>query len=154
MSRRRPVTPRGDDPLTPTERLALVVEVLGTYCAVRWTVRGNDLPQVLGRLRRESSSVGFPAEDRAGVADAEDGLVPGSRLGYIVSRVLSVLPTDSRCLMRSLVLTRLLARRGLPSSLVIGVSASPEFAAHAWVEHRGKPLLPAHQPTFARLVEL
>jgi Transglutaminase-like superfamily len=140
--------------LTAWERLVLVVEVLATYCAVRWTVRGNDLPQVLVRLRGEWSSVGSPRELLASVSDDEDGLVPGSRLGYIVSRVLSILPTDSRCLMRSLVLTRLLARRGLPSSLVIGVSASPDFAAHAWVEYRGRPLLPAHQPTFARLVEL
>jgi hypothetical protein len=56
--------------------------------------------------------------------------------------------------MRSLVLTRLLARRGVPSTLIIGVSAAPEFAAHAWVEHAGRPLLPSFGPAFARLVEL
>lgn len=88
------------------------------------------------------------------VEDCEGSHVPGSRLAYIVSSVLRLLPTDSRCLMRSLVLTRLLARRGLPSALVIGVTASPEFGAHAWVEQDGRPLLPAHDAIFARLVEL
>ena len=72
----------------------------------------------------------------------------------MVSSVLRLLPTDSRCLVRSLVLTRLLARRDIPSTLIIGVTAAPEFKAHAWVEHAGRPLLPSYGPMFARLVEL
>jgi Transglutaminase-like superfamily len=36
----------------------------------------------------------------------------------------------------------LLGRRGIPSRVVIGVRTSPEFAAHAWVEQEGLPLLP------------
>jgi hypothetical protein len=57
-------------------------------------------------------------------------------------------------LTRSLVLTRLLARRGIPSTLVIGVRSQPSFVAHAWVEYRGSALLPAERGTFQRLVEL
>jgi hypothetical protein len=48
---------------------------------------------------------------------------------------------DSRCLVRALVLTRMLARRGIESSFVLGVAAQPAFAAHAWLERAGVPLL-------------
>jgi hypothetical protein len=80
--------------------------------------------------------------------------VQGRRLGYAVVRTLRLLPTDSRCLMRSLVLTRLLARRGIAGTLVIGVRTGERFEAHAWVEHSGTPLLDPGDATFRRLVEL
>lgn len=148
MPKRRPVIPRGDESLSTRERIALALEVLTTYCAVRWAVRGNDLPETVARLRRGADPGATTSPD------VETGHNPGVRLAYVVSGILRLLPTDSRCLMRSLVLTRLLARRGLPSSLVIGVSAEPGFAAHAWVEHAGSPLLPAYESAFTRLVEL
>jgi hypothetical protein len=142
------VTPRGDASLNPLRRIALTIEILWTYCTVRWAIKGDDLPRAVARLRRDF-------EETQGAAQAEDDRHgAASRLGYVVSSVLRLLPTDSRCLMRSLVLTRLLARRGVPSTLIIGVSAAPEFAAHAWVEYAGSPLLPSYGPMFARLVEL
>jgi hypothetical protein len=55
---------------------------------------------------------------------------------------------------RSLVLTRLLAARGIEATLVIGARTDPEFLAHAWVEHHGEPVLSPGDGTFARLVEL
>jgi hypothetical protein len=76
------------------------------------------------------------------------------RLGRAVVRTLAVLPADSRCLMRSLVLTGMLARRGSPGALVIGVKPGEVFGAHAWVELDGRPLLSAGNGEFARLVEL
>lgn len=46
-----------------------------------------------------------------------------------------------RCLTRSLVLWRLLARRGIPSELHIGVrKEASELLAHAWVECAGRPV--------------
>jgi hypothetical protein len=74
------------------------------------------------------------------------------RLGRAVQRTLRLLPTDSRCLIRSLVLTRLLARRSIPNTLVIGVRKTGEFEAHAWIEHGGQPILPAGE--YTRLTEL
>lgn len=47
----------------------------------------------------------------------------------------------TRCLTRSLVLWRLLARRGIPSELQIGVRKEErELLAHAWVECAGRPV--------------
>ena len=54
----------------------------------------------------------------------------------------------------SLVLGALLARRGIPATLVIGAHAAPSFRAHAWVEHAGQPVLSPGDGTFGRLVEL
>ena len=50
-------------------------------------------------------------------------------------------PAPASCLVRSMVLCRLLQRRGLAAELRIGV-AQPDggFAAHAWVEHGGAAL--------------
>jgi hypothetical protein len=53
--------------------------------------------------------------------------------------------------MQSLVLIGLLSRRGISSVLVIGVKSSPDFEAHAWVEHNDRALLPSGE--FRRLVE-
>ena len=76
------------------------------------------------------------------------------RLAWVVSRTLRLMPGDTRCLARSLVLTRLLARRGIPAKLVIGARAAPNFLAHAWVEYDGQPVLSPGDGSFARLVEL
>jgi transglutaminase-like putative cysteine protease len=75
------------------------------------------------------------------------------RLGNGVERTLRALPVDSRCLVKALVLTRMLARRGIDCTFVVGVRARPRFAAHAWVERDGSPLL-ATTPDFQRLTEL
>jgi hypothetical protein len=64
------------------------------------------------------------------------------------------MPGDTRCLMQALVLTRMLARRGIPARLVIGARTVPGFFAHAWVEHDGQPVLAIGDGLFDRLVEL
>jgi len=78
----------------------------------------------------------------------------GVRLGEAVGKTLRHLPFDARCLMRSLVLTSLLAQRGIESSFVIAVKPESEFIAHAWVEREGVALLEPAGPPFARIVEL
>ena len=126
--------------LSPARKLALAAEILRSYVRVRLTLRSSDFQSAVVALRSPDSLVDDGAE--------------AERLGRAVSRTLRLLPTDSRCLMRSLVLTDVLARRGIPSSLVIGVTPGPEFAAHAWIEADGRPLLPALDEVYERLVEL
>ena len=49
--------------------------------------------------------------------------------------------TLMRCLARSLALTRVLARRGVPTTMRIGVrTLNGTLMAHAWVEWRGRAL--------------
>ena len=113
-------------------RLRVAFEIVGTYAQVRRRMLRGDLGTVVGTLR-------------SGAVDAHspyDAYRIGRRLGQPVRRTLDPLPWDSRCLMRSLVLLRMLARRGVVCQLVIGVRPGETFEAHAWIEHDGHPLLP------------
>lgn len=64
-----------------------------------------------------------------------------TRIGSLVnSAAHHVLPAGN-CLARSVYLQRLLARRGVPTSLRIGVQLTGgQLLAHAWVEYEGHPL--------------
>lgn len=113
-------------------RVRVALEIVGTYVQVRRLMVRGDVRNVVGRLRGDA-------------VDAHDPYVAyriGRRLGQPVRRTLDPLPWDSRCLMRSLVLLRMLARRGVVCRLVIGVRPGETLEAHAWVEHDGHPLLP------------
>jgi hypothetical protein len=126
----------------PTSKPALVVEILAAYLQVRLRLRRATLPAKLRALR------GDERPDEPGRPDEP------VRLGRAVGRTLAVLPPQGRCLMQSLVLTKLLSRRGLESELVIGVTQDEAFAAHAWVEHEHVPLLPPLEHRFERLARL
>jgi hypothetical protein len=133
--------PSGDDwlrrRLTPREKAALVREIAVAYGRARWLLWRSDLPTTVAALRAHAGGGERPAAPlRAGV-----------RLGQALGKTLRHIPFDARCLMRSLVLTSLLARRDIESSLVIAVQPAPSFKAHAWVESDGVPLLePADAP--------
>jgi hypothetical protein len=129
--------------LGPGGRLALACEILGTYAQVRWSLRQHGLREALHALRSPARSV-----------QTDHPVATGRRLGRAVARTLALLPTDSRCLMQSLVLTRVLARRGIDTRLVIAVRPGERLAAHAWVEHGEEPLLPSGAPAFEQLVTL
>ena len=118
-------------------------EILGDYLSVRRELRHHSLPAVVSALR--SGPPTRPA-DR----------VDGRRLAHAVVRTLEPLPVDSRCLMRSLVLLRVLARRGVSGELVIAVRPEERdrLAAHAWVEVGGEPLLAPAGADHGRLVTL
>jgi hypothetical protein len=133
--------------LTPGGKARLAAEVLGSYVLARIALRRGDLPTALDGLR------GAPPPPQPTEIDRQTE-VEALRLGRVVSRELSLVPGRSRCLAQSLVLTRLLARRGLGSSLVIGVRQGTSFGAHAWVELAGRPLLPPGGEAFERLVSL
>jgi hypothetical protein len=131
--------------LSQAERLRLAVEILTAYAYARRALRRAPIATVVAGLRAQSP----PA-----VRSSADSLDQARRLGRAVTRLLVHLPGDTRCLARSLVLTRLLARRGIQARLVIGARTEPEFLAHAWVEHDGDPVLDPGDSSFGRLVEL
>jgi len=121
-------------------RVALAAEILVAYGRARVELRRGDLRETVEALRRTSTT-------------APPDVAP-RRLAQAAARTLRFLPFDTRCLMSALVVTRLLARRGVPSVFVLGVSPGPGFAAHAWVECDGRPILAAGDSSFGRLLEL
>jgi hypothetical protein len=130
--------------LSVPRKLVLSAEILVAYVRARWVLKRHSLPAVAAAMRVPAAAHP-PHRERAYPA--------GLRLGMAVTRVLGTLPQDPRCLTKSLVLSALLARRGIAATLVIGVRPEP-FAAHAWVEHDGRPLLPPATAAFERLLEV
>jgi transglutaminase superfamily protein len=124
-------------------KLSLIAEILIAYVPAWRLVRTNDLMSMVTAARAVTPA---PMELPSAL-ERELAL----RLGRAVMRTLALLPTDSRCLIRALVLSRLLARRGISSTIVIGVRRDPEFLAHAWVERNAEAVLPAGP--FERLLE-
>lgn len=127
--------------MSSVRKVVLAGEILWTYVFVRRSLRRSDIQAVVGGLRRP------PKRATRGETDPR-------LLGRAVTRTLRLVPTDARCLTQSLVLTELLARRGVSASVVIGVAPGPGFKAHAWVEAGGDVLLPSHEPAFHRLTEI
>lgn len=117
--------------LRPLQRARLAAEILRAYVLARRLLRRRTLPDTVAALRRGT-----------GVAPSDiTNLALGRHLAWATVRTITLLPANSRCLMQSLVLTRVMARRGLRSELVLSAAPGPEFEAHAWVEHAGQPLL-------------
>lgn len=143
----RATTPTDLDRLSPWAKARLGWEVVSTYLRVRWAMRGDDAEEAVRRIRRRAGSV--PVE-----FDAEgEGLVAAWRLARATRRVLLNLPSDTRCLFRSLTLLSMLERRGIPQRLVIAVRPQP-FAAHAWIEVEGQAVLSDADPGYERLLEM
>ena len=117
------------------------LEILAIYLRVLLELRTKDIRVVAASLRTSRQ----PPRLRDDAA----------AIGRAVARVLAHAPRRSRCLVQSLVLTRMLARRGIESSLVIGVTpGGGDFAAHAWVEAAGVPLLPPLPSLFVPLARV
>lgn len=127
----------------------LVGEILGVYTVMRWHMPRGDIRRVAA-----ASSALLQRSSQAAAPLGQDSWDVAAHLGRAVYRTLRVLPTDSRCLVQSLVLSRMLSARGIPSTLVIGAHSRPEFAAHAWVEHDGRAVLPPRGFQDSRLLEL
>ena len=71
-----------------------------------------------------------------------DALLPASRIAWLVEKAGQYCPAGTSCLKEALVLSRLLARRGIPTTLRIGVGRQADaFAAHAWLEQDGRVIL-------------
>lgn len=143
----RTVIPSKQSRLTGFEKVRLGAEILDLYVRARWCLRRDDLPTILTRLR-ENQNLAVTSQE------IEDERFVGRVLGTITTRTLSVLPSDGRCLLRSLVLTGLLSRRGIQTKLVLAVHPGERLAAHAWVEHSGSPLIEPGRPPLERLAEL
>jgi hypothetical protein len=133
-------------------KLVLAFEITVTYLQARWWLRRTEIAETvaLARLspRREDTANG------SGPDPSRKTMLLGIRLGQVIQRIFRLLPGDTRCLTRSVVLMRMLARRRVDTKLIIGVRTVPSFGAHAWIEQAGRPLLEPIEDGGQRLVEL
>lgn len=134
-------------PLSPRRRIVLVSEILSAYCRVRLELLRARFPDALAAVR----------DSQGGIRQESDSVVTylrAARVARAVQRTLRLLPTDARCLMQSLVLSSVLARRGIETKLLIAVKPGDQFEAHAWVEYDGHALLPDSQGVYQVLAAL
>jgi hypothetical protein len=129
-----------------SQKLRLALEILRSYVRMRLRLTHKDLPSILRDVRQQLPS---PV-----VEHSLDEVLTAIRLGRAAARALAPLPFDSRCLVRSLVLSDLLARRGVASRMIIGVKTGAEFEAHAWIEVSGAQVVAGEAAEYDRLVEL
>jgi hypothetical protein len=129
--------------LSVAGRARLGTEIVIAYLRAQRELRRAPITSVVESLRMAPRG-----------APGAGALAEAQRLGRAVSRTLALLPGDTRCLRRSLVLLQLLTRRGISARLVIAARTDPDFLAHAWVEHDGVPVLVPASDSFGRLVEL
>lgn len=109
-----------------------------------------DKVMLLGRIWRTAAQVQValwrhPLPDVAVALRApENGVrTPTALLSHAVSRGLRIGPWRPRCLLRSLVLYRLLRAQGEEAQLIIGLRDQPTSSdAHAWVELAGRDVGP------------
>jgi hypothetical protein len=94
----------------------------------------------LGRLRILRRIIAATAShERASTADAPQSAV---RIARLVSAVARRCPIHANCMARALTLHWLLLRRGIASSLRIGVcKVEDRLEAHIWVEHGDHALM-------------
>jgi hypothetical protein len=124
-------------PLGPVAKGRLLWTIWATALAVVVGLRRERLPALVTRLGVPPSG----ADPR--FADGHTPLPP-ALLSRAVSRGLRLGPWQPRCLIRALVLYRLLRTQGEDSVLVIGLDAArPTTEAHAWVELDGRDIGPA-----------
>ncbi|HST54935.1 MAG TPA: lasso peptide biosynthesis B2 protein [Solirubrobacteraceae bacterium] len=142
-----PVTPMDTDKLKLGARVRMGFEVLRMYVRVRWLMRNPDASNAVGKLRAAPAG-----NESAGFEEGME-LFVAWRVAHATIGVLNRLPSDARCLFRSLTLLGMLQRRGIAQTLVIAVRPEP-FAAHAWIEVGGQAMLPDADPGYERLMEL
>jgi hypothetical protein len=124
-------------------KLSVAGEVGLTALRVRRTLRSTDVRVVVTR---------FGVKPRGSTPELTvDDMI---WLGVATGRVLRALRLDARCLTQSLVLYAMLSRRGVKSTLVIGVRPGEVFGAHSWIEVEGHPVLPSGDQRFQELVRL
>lgn len=142
------VTPVDLERLAPLPRLRLTLEVVGAYLRVRWLMRRDEPERAVPALRAHAAGSKSPLG-----LERENEVFVAWRLARAMEKVLTRLPSDSRCLFSSLTLICMLQRRGIDQVLVIATRPRP-FAAHAWVEVEGEAVLPDADPGYERLLEL
>lgn len=68
--------------------------------------------------------------------DKDSDVLYVERVAYVIPRVAAYLPWRSDCLVQALAARRWLKRKGIPSTLRIGVKReSGNFSSHAWLVH-------------------
>lgn len=142
------IAPAGEPAVQPRGRVWIrraasvrLADVLTAAWVLRWAISARVLlsRHGFGGAARSLGLVPTPVPD---VQPGEiPALSPRARRALRVTLWLldrSWMPV--RCLVRSIVVQRMMARHGIEADLVIGCATTEGFKAHAWVEVSGRPV--------------
>jgi hypothetical protein len=116
-------------------RLARAPIALEAAVTLAWSTIGvkalgpRRLMRLIGAVDRAGAAldnVRAPASDRAAAVRAR-------RVGGIVERLAQVLPWHPVCLPQAIAVRAMLRRRGIDSTLHLGIASLEPLSAHAWV---------------------
>jgi hypothetical protein len=136
--------------LTATDRRLLVTAVLllGAVRLGLWLVPFQALRQLLAKMTRHATdATARLSSPKSDATDARRGMHPDRIVWAVV--VGSRYVPKSTCLAQALAVQMLLARRGVPAHLHIGVAKQgqeKQLEAHAWVESQGKIVIGGSEP--------
>ena len=108
-------------------------------------------------LKRVQAALGLLSPARPAI-DASDAAAIARRVARWVAAAARQGPYRAKCLPTALALQSMLRRHGIEADLRLGVRRwSGRLEAHAWVEHRGEPLIDAADvaerfPAFAEAI--
>ena len=109
----------------PAADRGLLVEALLALCTAGLRLRVSPFSRIAGRL----------GQHMAETAETEDSpkLLEARRVRWAVETSARHLPWKPVCLPQALAAKRMLARRGIASTLYLGVDPARKLDAHAWV---------------------
>jgi len=113
--------------LSYAEKAALLVRIWVLALRIRIALSRRPLPEVVAALDSPAAAPRLPAAR----------WLPAARLARAVNRGLRVGRWRPRCLLRSLVLYRLLRAQGNTPELIIGLPRVATTDAHSWIELDG-----------------
>ena len=119
-----------------TDKRGLLISALFRLIAIRIGLWVLPLQQLIKRLPQMAV-----ARDDGRASSA----LPAERIAWAIRMASRYLPGSRNCLVQSLAVQTLLARRGYSSHLRIGVAKDEggQLKAHAWVEYDGKIIIGA-----------
>ena len=135
----------------PRSEKALAAEAIVMLAAARFLIRfgsERDLVSRIGGTRVASS----PTNEESAAAPAASHESKGIPIGAMLERVARYTWWRSMCLEKALAGRWMLRRRGIPSTMYVGMAKRDgNFIAHAWLVGEGRTLTGASAENYATL---
>jgi len=117
------------NPLPRTARLTTLLETFSVVFSTQWQLKARGLVSTLTsatRLRKRNMSA-----DAATGEDHSEKLLLEASADFVRAR--PYIPIETCCLLDSISMLKILARKRLHANLVFGVTSAP-FSAHCWLQ--------------------
>jgi hypothetical protein len=135
----------------PWSERALAAEALVMLAAARILIRCGSERDLVSRIGGMRVAAAAPHEDAPGPAEAS-GEPKGIQIGAMLERAARHTWWRSMCLEKALAGRWMLRRRGIPSTMYVGMAKrGGNFIAHAWLVGEGRTVTGASQESYATL---